>query len=67
MPIHLALRTTALIQLLAAWRRPLQHHMPLYVMRVRFEGMQACQCWQTLVLWLRQAATSLHAHMHSVS
>ena len=42
--IHLAWRTTALVQLLAAGRRPLQQQMPAYLMRVHFEGVQACQC-----------------------
>ena len=41
MPVHLAWRTTALVQLLAAGRWPLQQHMPLCVMRVRSEGAQA--------------------------
>ena len=67
MPIHPARRTAALTQLLAAGRWPLQQHMPACVMRVRFEGVQACQCWQAPVLWLCLVATSLHVHMHSVS
>ena len=67
MLIHFAWRTAALVQLLAARERPLQHHMPICVMRVHFEGVQACLCWQVLVLWLCQAAPSLHAHMHFVS